>query len=213
MTRAEIEAVLQAAFQQCEVAGCALDDRQKQVLRQQLIAALQQVGFSNEPDAESNPLAELTPEQRQALLQFAWDEDQPNRSWKVKLLDDWLHGRSSGSVQFIRELYGVQWLDRIQPAHLAEYADPHQEIRLKVGDQIEVCNGLWEWVQQTGPCGREWFLCTVVSVREVGANLRPVSCTIRFENGNEYEIQGLYEWNRYNWRWPEGGTTLGPENL
>ncbi|HEY9646662.1 MAG TPA: hypothetical protein V6C88_09845, partial [Chroococcidiopsis sp.] len=26
-------------------------------------------------------------------------------------------------------------------------------------------------------------------------------CTVRFDNGMEYEIQGVYEWNRYNWRW------------
>ncbi|MFP5275246.1 hypothetical protein [Coleofasciculus sp.] len=29
----------------------------------------------------------------------------------------------------------------------------------------------------------------------------PTVRIVRFDHGMEYEIQGIYEWNRYNWRW------------
>ena len=230
MTKAEIEAVLQAAFRQCEANNSPLSDRQKQILLQVAeeladdamvsangglgAIAVQPEGLDSQQDGKAtNPLDELTPEQRQALLQFLKEHQRDQDGWKVKLLNDWLHNRNSGSVQFIHELYGPQWLNRVRPVHLAKYYEP-EAIKLKVGDRIEVTNGLWEWVQEDGPCSREWLLCTVVSIREVdgrvseGSEGSPaershISCTVRFESGAEYELQGVYEWNRYNWRWPQ----------
>ncbi|BDI19545.1 hypothetical protein ANSO36C_53470 [Nostoc cf. commune SO-36] len=51
----------------------------------------------------------------------------------------------------------------------------------------------------------------VIKVEEIsdvydGLRLRndsSTNCVVRFFNGAEYEIQGIYEWNRYNWRWPQ----------
>jgi hypothetical protein len=110
-------------------------------------------------------------------------------------------------MQFIRDLYGPQWLEQVQPVHIAEYAET--AVSLKLGDRIEVSNNLWEWVQEDGPCSREWFGCTVIHISQSSDSngIMPASystyttCLIRFDNGMEYEIQGVYEWNRYNWRW------------
>lgn len=198
MTEAELEAVLQTAFRQCEMAGYVLDEEQKQILTQSVKAQLcGQSAASNE-----NPLDRLTSEQRDALFQFIRAQERREYSWKVTLLNDWLQNRDSGSVQFIRDLYGVQWLESLTTADLAKYED-ETALKLKVGDRIEVSNGLWEWVQETGPCSREWVLCTVVSIREGSSfdNLVRESCTVRFDNGSEYEIRGVYDWNRANWRW------------
>ncbi|HEY9648754.1 MAG TPA: hypothetical protein V6C88_20405 [Chroococcidiopsis sp.] len=230
MTPAEIEATLEAAFAQCEVAGLPLDDEQKQVLLRAAIAfaGQQQTTDEQTPSTDGlNPLDDLTPAQRQAFLQFVDDQNRAGLSWKAKLLNDWLQGQDSGPIQFIRETYGIQWLDQVQPIHLSKYAECTAS--LKVGDRIEVSNGLWEWVQDDGPCEREWFPCTVISLVDSAATLRSpepenrepenpapetrlelenssagdrqTRCIVRFDNGMEYEIQGVYEWNRYNWRW------------
>ncbi len=206
MTQAEIEAALQTAFRHCETAGHPLNAAQQQIL----LAALRQSQCepSPEPLSAINPLAALTAEQRQALFEFIHDQEQQNKSWKTTLLNDWLHDRASGTVQFIRDSLGLQWLETISSSDLAAYEESTQ--LLKVGDRIELSNGLWEWVQDTGPCVREWFVCTVISLTEtqsplykegVAESQTSTHCTVRFENGNEYEIQGVYEWNRPNWRW------------
>jgi hypothetical protein len=209
MTPAEIEAVLQAAFNRCNAANCPLTDMQKQILLQVVEELtrkhLELLDTSALESNNANPLDELTPDQRQSFLQFVKEQEQQNRLWKIQLLNDWLQERDSGSVQFIRDRYGPQWLNRIQPVHFAKYGELEGEeaLKLKVGDRIEVSNSLWEWVQETGPCSREWFLCTVIQVKESGdGNRASTNCIIRFNNGAEYEIQGMYQWNRYNWRWP-----------
>lgn len=201
MTQAEIEAVLQAAFRQCETVGCPLDEQQKSILSQTLENRLRHPA---PPPPEVNPLDRLTSEQRQALFRFVQQQEQQNVSWKVILLNDWLQGRTSGEVQFIRDVYGVQWLESITPAHLAEYEE--EVLQLKVGDRIEVSNGLWEWVQETGPCRREWIPCVIVGITHSASDLGNAStkCTVRFDNGSEYEIQSVYDWNRPNWRWAKG---------
>lgn len=160
--------------------------------------------------SDDNPLDDMTPEHRSAFLTFIQRQSHQTENWKTSLLNDWLSGSSSGELQFIRDFYGPQWLNRVQATHLAKYLEPH-DLKLKVGDQIEVSNGLWEWVQDSGPCLREWVTCTVIALRESedDAFTTPDSyrqfttCTVRFENGREFEIQGIYEWNRYSWRWPE----------
>lgn len=211
MTPAEIEAVLQAAFIQCEAVLCPLTEQQKQILLQVLTDAAVHASLSssttgNEESETANPLDELTQEQRQALLQFVKEQERRGFPWKIKLLNDWLHNRYSDSVQFIRDIYGPQWLNRVKPKHLAEYFEAEtssNSLKLKVGDRIEVSNGLWEWVQDDGPCSREWFPCTVVHLSQVSDRDGSYhNCIIRFDNGAEYEIQGIYQWNRYYWRWP-----------
>lgn len=211
MTPAEIEAVLQAAFIQCETSLCPLSDQQKQILLQVVTesvtrAALLASAKGDDDDDAANPLDELTAQQRQALLQFVKEQEKLDRPWKIKLLNDWLHNRDSGAVQFIRDNYGPQWLNRVKPKHLAQYFAAEilsDNLKLRVGDRIEVSNGLWEWVQENGPCTREWFACTVVRIsQQSDSDGSYYNCTIRFDNGSEYEIQGIYQWNRYNWRWP-----------
>ena len=202
MKPAEIKAALQAAFNGCDIANCPLTDKQKQILLQvvgELICGLG-VDSSIEPDT-ANPLEELTPDQLSCFLEFVKEQEQQNRPWKIQLLNDWLHERDSGQVQFVRDRYGTQWLSRIRPIHFAQYANDGEALKLKIGDRIEISNSLWEWVQETGPCSREWFTCTVVSVNETGEDNYATNCIVRFTNGAEYEIQGVYQWNRYNWRW------------
>jgi hypothetical protein len=220
MTQAEIEAVLLAAFSQCESAGVPLGMEQREILLQ-IISRFVQGRFPNSiatngngngngasgdrlPSDTDNPLDELTVGERQAFLNFVGQETAQNRSWKVQLLNDWLQGRPSGAVQFVRETYGLAWLERVQPNHLAAYSDDVFST-LHVGDRIEVSNSLWEWVQDDGPCSREWFPCTVVAITKVEETADQADaeacCTVRFDNGMEYELQSIYDWNRYNWRW------------
>lgn len=216
MTEAEFETVLQAVFNQCHSAGYPLNDIQQQILRQIMADRLIETAATHDAEAiaiagdhpAENPLDDMTVAQREALLGFIRRQDPTSQVWKTRLLNDWLQGQDSGDLQFVRDLYGPQWLNRITSAHLAKYLEA-DEIALKVGDRIEVSNGLWEWVQEEGPCQREWFPCTVVAVHEVANDTRTTppsyrhstTCTIRFESGREFQIQGVYEWNRYNWRW------------
>lgn len=207
----EIEAALRVAFGECLAAGCPLDPNQQQILLRAVLERLTQAELaeSNQPIASEfpegdahNPLNELTAEQRRILLRYIEEQNQQNRSWKAQLLNDWLRSQDSGELQFVRTEYGLAWLEQIQLVHIAAYAD-EAAMSLKVGDRIEVSNGLWEWVQEDGPCSREWISCIVVGLRQDSTPAQ-ASCTVRFENGLEYEIQGIYEWNRYNWRWQQG---------
>lgn len=211
MTPDEIEAALKVAFTECEAALSPLTDQQKQILLQVVAESLtRELPLASQNGDEErntgNPLDELTPQQRQDLLQFVKEQEKQEYPWKIKLLNDWLHERNSGTVQFIRDSYGPQWLNRVKPVHLAQYFEAEtalEGLKLKIGDRIEVSNGLWEWVQEDGPCSREWFPCTVVKISQsTDSNNSYYSCVIRFDNGSEYEIQGIYQWNRYNWRWP-----------
>ncbi len=201
MTPDEIETALQSAFQQCEQANHPLTSWQKQLFLHLFGLA----GNSGQGISATNPLVQLTQEERQALLEFVHEQERQTMDWKSVLLNDWLQGQDSGSVQFIRDRYGMPWLDQVQLWHLAEYDDFGQEdrLQLKVGDRIEVTNGLWEWVQEEGPCSREWFPCTVIGLSSASSEEESpqTSCVIRFDSGAEYEIQGIYEWNRPNWRW------------
>lgn len=203
MNPSEIDAALQAAFSQCDKMLCPLSEKQKQILLQVVVEELIGVALGipepeNGDGDRTNPLAELTSEQRRVLLQFVKEQERENRPWKIKLLNDWLNNQDSGEMQFIRDRYGFQWLNRVQPVHLAEY----YQLKLKVGDRIEVSNALWEWVQENGPCSREWFPCTVVRLSQGSDSSDSYhNGIIRFDNGTEYEIQGICEWNRYNWRY------------
>ena len=191
----EIEAALQEAFLRCDTASCPLSEQQKNIL----VQAVKNSHLNGHDTA--NPLEELTTEELKLFLQFVKTQEEKNYSWKVQLLNDWLHNRDSKQMQFIRERYGVQWLYRLERHHFDKFTNENI-FKLKVGDRIEVCNALWEWVQENGPCTPEWFSCTVVKLYEVNTGeYAQVDCTIRFDNSGEYVIQGVYEWNHYNWRW------------
>ncbi|MBF2064310.1 MAG: hypothetical protein IGS39_07795 [Calothrix sp. C42_A2020_038] len=196
MTPDEIESALITAFSRCENEGVPLCYEQKQILMQ--VLELQKESHLN--DFDDNPLKELSQEELELLLNFIKTQQAQNRSWKVLLLNDWLHEQDSGEIHFLRQRYGVQWLNRLQPHHF-EALEVKDTFKLKVGDSIEVCNALWEWVQDNGPCQREWFSCTVIDIDENDVEGTQGSCVIRFQNGSEYHISGIYDWNRCNWRW------------
>ncbi|AUS99098.1 hypothetical protein CLI64_01045 [Nostoc sp. CENA543] len=202
MTPDEITTALLAAFNRCDAASCPLTDRQKEILLQ-LVEEIYKQSKYGKSDAP-NPLDELTPQELEIFLAFVKTEEQQNRTWKVQLLNDWLNNNDSGKVQFIRERYGLQWLNRVESYHFDKYAYFEDALKLRIGDRIEVSNALWEWVQDNGPCKREWFLSIVIQINEIHQEEdTSTSCVVRFYNGTEYEIQGMYEWNRYNWRWPK----------
>lgn len=199
MNQAEIETVLKTAFKECEKAFCPLSDRQKEIILKTLLEP-----FSRLCDPQENPLDQLTSEQRQALLSFIQAQQEQNLSWKITLLNDWLNNLDSGEVQFIRDEYGFVWLNQVQPIHVDKFFKQEKLKQLEIGDRIEVCNGLWEWVQQDSPCPPEWFSCVVIGLSEVvDGDLSYTSCIIHFEAGAEFEIQGVYEWNQSYWRFPE----------
>ncbi|CEJ47791.1 hypothetical protein [Umezakia ovalisporum] len=202
MTPDEIETALQAAFNICHAASCPLTDMQKQIL----LRVIKQIqGDSNSKISDvANPLDELSSDELAIFLQFVKIKGEQNRTWKVELLNDWLHENDSGNVQFIRQHYGLPWLNRVEPYHFNKYSHIDDALKLRVGDRIEICNGLWEWVQDDGPCKREWFPCIVLQIDEIDdCHSLPSNCLVRLYNGSEYEIQGIYQWNRYNWRWPQ----------
>ncbi len=125
---------------------CPLTDTQKHILLQ--VVKQIQKNLNYQVSDIANPLDELTTEELAALLQFVKIDTEINHTWKAQLLNDWLLGQDSGNVQFIRHRYGLQWLNRVELCHFDKYVVNEDALRLKVGDRIEVCNRLWEWVQQ-----------------------------------------------------------------
>lgn len=199
MNQAEIETVLKTAFFECDKAFCPLTDQQKEIILQIVLQP-----FTHSSDPQENPLNQLTSEQREALLSFIQTQQQQDLSWKITLLNNWLNNEDSGMVQFIRDEYGVIWLNQIQPVHIDQFLKQEGQKPLEIGDRIEVCNGLWEWVQEDSPCPPEWFPCIVVGLSEVvDKELTYTSCIVRFDTGAEFEIQGMYEWNQSYWRFRE----------
>jgi hypothetical protein len=208
MSPAEVYALLNAAFRQCSQQGNPLTAEQQAVFLE--LAAAMLGPISDEVSAIANPLDELSEEERRSLLTFIAEQDNQGTSWRAALLNDWLQGNDSGQVQFIRERYGPLWLDRITDTHINQYLNQttpaYQQRQLKVGDRIEVSNRLWEWVKEGTPCDEEWVACTITSVSMPSeTDLQPatVNCVVRFDNGIEYEIQGMNAWNAYSWRWME----------
>ncbi len=199
MNQQELTAILQDAFRACELAGLPLDTTQQEILLHQLESSFLKIF----PDVD-NPLDALSATERQALIEYVTSCDQNNLDWKAQLLNNWLQGRSSGAVQFIRDRCGLQWLEQVRPVHLAAYADD-QAIRVKVGDRLDVASALWEWVPEAQSAGQEWYACTVIRVFDQSQpEASCPGCTVRMTNGAEYNIDGMYEWNRGNWRWHQG---------
>lgn len=54
---------------------------------------------------------QLTDQQLQALREYAAKN---GRTWKSKLGDDWLHCRTRGDLQQIRNQFGPTWLKRFK---------------------------------------------------------------------------------------------------
>lgn len=57
-------------------------------------------------------LADLTPEQRDALIAFAQEH---GRNWKAALISGWLRAAFPGYLQQIRNSFGPEWLTKLPP--------------------------------------------------------------------------------------------------
>ncbi len=203
-TKAALGQALRSAFRQCQVMGLPLTEVQQQVIQQVtqtlLLASQSDPSLMTEP--EINPLAELTADQRQLLLDYVEQCDRLNQDWKATLLNDWLQGRASGSVQFLRDRFGITWVNQIQPKHLATYSD-NPAAQIQVGDRIELSSRLWEWIPDEADQNPEWAIATVISVSQTqDGEAMQLNCIVRFETGLELELSGLNDWNQHNWRWP-----------
>jgi hypothetical protein len=193
---------LQAAFRQCEAANVPLSEMQRQIVQQVsqtlLIKALADPETVQPSD---NPLDALTTEQREALLTYIRECEGNAQDWKLTLLNDWLQGRTSGPVQFLRDYYGFDWINQIQPHHLSAYQE-RPESSLQVGDRIEVSSRLWEWIPEESDEEPEWIPCVITSLNEVTEDdTAYLSGVVEFETGLALEISGLNDWNQSNWRW------------
>jgi hypothetical protein len=195
-----LEQALEAAFRQCGTAGMALNDVQRQIL-QQVTQTVLLKALSN-PDAidsEENPLEALTADQREILLSFIEQCDRTAQDWKTVLFNDWLQGQDSGKVQFLRDRYGLDWINRVQPQDIAAYIET-DEPELRIGDRLEVSSRLWEWIPENLGEEPEWLPCTLVQLTQPKDPETTLNGTVQFENGVELEIQGLNDWNKINWR-------------
>ena len=196
-----LEQALEAAFRQCGTAGMALNDVQRQILQQVTQTILLKALTSPDAiDPEENPLDALTEDQRQTLLDFVTECDRNTQDWKTVLFNDWLQGRDSGSVQFLRDRYGFDWINRVQRQDIATYTkDDEQELR--IGDRLEVSSRLWEWIPEDLGEEPEWLPCVLVNLIQPDNLEATLNGTVQFENGVELEIQGLNDWNKSNWRY------------
>jgi hypothetical protein len=196
---------LEAAFRQCGAAGMALNDVQRQILQQVtqtiLLKALTNPDAPLDDDPDENLLEALTEAQRQTLLSYIAECDRNAQDWKTTLFNDWLEGRDSGQVQFLRDRYGFDWINRVQPQDIAAYTGC-SEGELKIGDRLEVSSRLWEWIPEDLGEEPEWIACTLVALTQTQdeTDSAYLNGTVQFENGLELDIQGLNDWNQSNWR-------------
>jgi hypothetical protein len=195
-----LEQALEAAFRQCGTAGMALNDVQRQILQQVTQTVLLKALTNPDAiDSEENPLKALTADQRETLLSFIEQCDRTTQDWKTVLFNDWLQGRDSGSVQFLRDRYGFDWINRVQRQDIAAYIET-DEPELRIGDRLEVSSRLWEWIPEDLGEEPEWLPCTLVHLTQPEDPETTLNGTVQFENGVELEVQGLNDWNKSNWR-------------
>jgi hypothetical protein len=196
-----LEQALEAAFRQCATTGMALNDVQRQILQQVTQTVL--IKALTNPDAvdpDDNPLDTLTEDQRQTLLDFVAECDRNAQDWKTILFNDWLQGRDSGPVQFLRDRYGFDWINRVQRQDIDAYAEAKEQA-LKIGDRIEVSSRLWEWIPEDLGEEPEWIVCTLIDLTQPDSTgATPISGTVQFGNDLVLEIEGLNDWNKGNWR-------------
>jgi hypothetical protein len=205
--KATLQNALQAAFRQCETVGSPLSDVQQKIIQQvtqtlllKAIAPHPESVDPASPTDEVNPLDDLTPDQRQALVDYVAECDRNNQDWKPTLFNDWMEGRDSGSVQFLRDLYGLDWVNGVRPQHLVAYVERPVTV-LKVGDRIEVSSRLWEWIPEETDEEPTWVICTIILLYESQeGEIVHLNGMVQFENGLELEIPGLNDWNQSNWR-------------
>jgi hypothetical protein len=196
-----LEQALEAAFRQCATAGMALNDVQRQILQQVTQTVLiKALTTPDEIDPDENPLKTLTEDQRQTLLDFVTECDRNAQDWKTTLFNDWLQGRDSGSVQFLRDRYGFDWIDRVRRQDITTYAETEEQ-ELKIGDRLEVSSRLWEWIPEDLGEEPEWIVCTLINLTYPDSIVTtPISGIVQFENDLVLEIEGLNDWNKGNWR-------------
>jgi hypothetical protein len=196
-----LEQALEAAFRQCATAGMALNDVQRQILQQVTQTVL--IKALTNPDAvdlDENPLDALTEDQRQTLLDFVAECDHSDQDWKTLLFNDWLQGQDSGPVQFLRDRYGFDWINRVQRQNIKAYGEAEEQV-LKIGDRLEVSSRLWEWIPEDLGEEPEWIICTLIDlIQPDSTEATPITGIVQFENDLVLEIEGLNDWNRGNWR-------------
>jgi hypothetical protein len=192
---------LEAAFRQCGTAGMALNDVQRQILQQVTQTVL--IKALMNPDAidpDENPLDALMEDQRQTLIDFVTECDRNTQDWKTVLFNDWLQERDSGPVQFLRDRYGFDWINRVRRQDIDAYAEAEEQA-LKIGDRLEVSSRLWEWIPEDLGEEPEWIVCTLVNLTQLDSmETNSIAGTVQFENDLVLEIQGLNDWNKGNWR-------------
>ncbi len=192
----QIQSLLEEILHRCEQGQNPLSQQQREVIEQVLLETF--TDSNHDLPNDENPLDELTSQQLEALLEFIIEQGE--QSWKSRLLNDWLQQRDSGKVQFLRDEYGPQWLNRVQPHHVTPYLETATPA-LNIGDRIEVSNLIWEWVQDDNPDNQDWYPGTVIDLSEGEYQGRRYQiCLIRFDNGQALEIPGIYQWNQYHWR-------------
>jgi hypothetical protein len=199
-----LQQALQAAFRQCEAVNVPLNDVQRQILQQvSQTVLLKALADPNATTLDENPLNALAEDQRQALLNYIAECDRNAQDWKTALFNDWLQGRHSGSVQFLRDRYGLDWINHLQPSHLAAYRE-QPNLPLQVGDHIEVSSRLWEWIPEEMGEEPEWIPCVITHLDETqDAEAIYLTGIVQFENGLTLDIVGLNAWNQNNWRRPK----------
>jgi hypothetical protein len=196
-----LEQALEAAFRQCATAGMALNDVQRQILQQVTQTVLiKALTSSDAVDPAENPLDVLTEDQCQTLLDFVTECDRSAQDWKTILFNDWLQGRDSGPVQFLRDRYGFDWINRVRRQDITAYAEA-EELELKIGDRLEVSSRLWEWIPEDLGEEPAWIVCTLINLTQPDSSeATSVTGTVQFENDLVLEIEGLNDWNKGNWR-------------
>jgi hypothetical protein len=192
---------LETAFRQCGTAGMALNDVQRQILQQVTQTVLIKALLNPDAvDPDENPLDALTEDQCQALLDFIAECDRTTQDWKTILFNDWLQGKDSGPVQFLRDRYGFDWIDRVKRQNIDAYAEAEEQ-ELKVGDRLEVSSRLWEWIPEDLGEEPEWIVCTLINLTQPDrGEATTITGTVQFENDLVLEIEGLHDWNKGNWR-------------
>lgn len=209
-----LQQALQTAFRQCEADGIPLSPDQQQLVQQMTQTLLLNALAEAIGEGRSyNPLTDLSPEQRQALLDYVAECDRQQLDWKTTLFNDWLQGRESGSVQFLRDRYGFDWINRIESRFLAAYADKPAD-QLRIGDRIEISSRLWEWIPEEMGEEPVWVMGTLIRLDNIQEdNAQYLNSTVRFENGLELDIAGIDDWNRNNWRWPQPPAQSDPSSF
>ena len=117
-----------------------------------------------------------TTEQLEALEAYAAKN---GRTWKQALMNDWMHGRTQGPLQQVRNTFGPSWLKRFQPltsptAPLPSPVKPIDERRAAAAQRataaFEVRTDYYEFAHGKRPSGRGYW---AFEFREAGGWSEP----------------------------------------